>query len=109
MHHPTTSDGLITEADVQKFKKEIDQGYFKVRVMEMIAQEPQLALYLSDRYDKTLISLQEAGIEGRRLAALHRHISLLMWGAAILVARSQRRQWDGFLPSEEMDEEEGEQ
>ena len=96
-----SKDALITEADVQAFKQEVNQGRFKDRVYELMEQEPELAFYVSERYAKTLDSLQEAGIDGRRLAALHKHISLLVWGSVILVSRAQRRQWDGFLPSGE--------
>ena len=102
-----SNEALITEADVQAFKDEVNRGCFKDRVYELMQREPELAFYVSERYSKTLDSLQEAGIDGRRLAALNRHISLMVWGSAILVARAQRRQWEGFLPSEEIAKEGG--
>jgi hypothetical protein len=102
-----TNDGLITAADVQAFKDEVNRGRFRDQVHEMMDREPELAFYISERHGKTLDSLQEAGIEGRRLAALNKHISLMTWGSAVLVTRAQRRQWDGFLPSHETTQEGG--
>jgi hypothetical protein len=104
-----SNEPLITEADVQAFKDEVNQGCFKDRIYELMDQEPELAFYVSERYSKTIDSLHEAGIDGRRLAALNRHISLMVWGSAILVLRSQRRHWEGFLPSEETTKEGGSQ
>jgi hypothetical protein len=49
-----SKDALITEADVQAFKQEVNQGCFKDRVYELMEQEPELAFYVSERYAKTL-------------------------------------------------------
>lgn len=96
-----TSDGLVTTVDVQMFRNEVNHGCFKARLCEMAGQEPQLAKYISEHNSKVLRSLTEIGMDGRRLAALHRHISLMVWGSVILMSRAHRRQWDGFLPSEQ--------
>lgn len=100
MSKTTCTDALIRASDIQAFKEEINRGVFKDMVREQIAREPELATFISDRYSRLLNSLQEAEIDGRRLSAICKHVCLMTWGAAILITRSQRRQWDGFLPSE---------
>ena len=107
MSKTITSDALITEADIQAFKDEVNRGVFKDIVYDQISREPELAVFVADRYSKILTSLQEAGIEGRRLSAICKHVCLMSWGSAILIARSQRRQWDGFMPVEESTEKGG--
>lgn len=102
MKKTKTTDALITEADVQAFKDDVNRGVFKDIVYEEMRREPELAIFASDRYCKLLHSLQDAGIEGCRLAAICRHICLMTWGSVILIARSQRRQWEDFLPSMEI-------
>lgn len=103
-HTNLISDGLVTAADVRNFKAELNLGCFKARLFEMVAQEPQLAEFIHERQSKVMQSLTELGMDGRRLAALHRHINLMVFGSLILLSRAHRRQWDGFLPSEETEE-----
>ncbi|HEY1686482.1 MAG TPA: hypothetical protein VGG19_17090 [Tepidisphaeraceae bacterium] len=105
----TTNDALITPADIQAFKDEVNRGRLSDLVFDLISQEPELGFYLVERYSKTLESLQKAGVEGRRMAALSKYILLTIWGAVFLIHRAQRRQWNGFLPAEETKTEGGDQ
>jgi hypothetical protein len=109
MSKSTTNDGLITPADIQAFKDEVNQGRLSDLVFELMSREPELGFYLAERYSRAINSLQEAGVEGRRLAALCKHISLMVWGSALMISRAQRRQWDAFLPAEEIKTEGGDQ
>lgn len=99
----TASDGLITEADIQQFMDEVGAGLFKDIVYDVMFQERELAIFVSLRCSKIFKSLLDSGIDGRRSAALRKHFLLTVWGAVILIHRTQRRQWEGFLPVQEVD------
>ena len=98
-----STDGLITEADIQQFKEEMKRGEFESRVVELIAQEPELVFFISEHQSEIVDALKFARLDERRMAKMQLHMTLMIWGTALLVSRAHRRQWDGLLPADDND------
>jgi len=96
------TDALVTADDVLKLKAQVDSGDFKRLVWELVAQEPELAIALSEKFNLVTTILQGATMSIKQRAVVEKQLTLLVWMPLLLLERSHRRAWTDFLPSEEV-------
>jgi hypothetical protein len=95
------SDALITEADVASIKADVDRGEYNRLVFELTAREPDLAIFVSEKYALISTLLDGQAIPADIRDRVQKHMSLLVWTPLLLFDRVQRRAWNEFLPSED--------
>ena len=100
----TGHDGLVSDADINGIKEEINRGKFREIVCDFIVKEPDLGTSVSLRYQKFVTMLQGIDMSVEQRAMLDKHVCLAVWMPLIALARAHRRAWNGFLPNENDDE-----
>ena len=96
------TDALITPADVERIKADVGKGIWKLAVFEMVVREPELIMLITERFDKMLGILERRGMTAEQRDEFSKQMSLLVWTPLILLSRAHRREWDSFLPSTEV-------
>lgn len=102
MSKTTNIDALVTADDFPQLKTEIDRGEFKRLVDELVAREPELTIALAEKYDLISTMLEGAPLSIKNRAMLSKHLCLAVWAPLLLLDRAHRRNWNDFLPSEEI-------
>ena len=102
MNNTIRTDALVTEADVEQIKTDVEDGEWKRAIFEYVVREPELAILIADRFEKMLNLLQSAGLTPRERWHFSKQMSLLVWTPVVLLDRAHRREWRDFLPSDEV-------
>lgn len=95
------SDGFITAADVEQIQHDVVAGEFQRLVYGLIIREPELAVAISERFEKITKMHEAALLTIKQRCDLAKQMSLLVWLPVLLMDRANRRNWEDFLPSEE--------
>jgi hypothetical protein len=96
------TDALVTADDVLSFKTAVDRGDFKRLVYELVTQEPEVAIALSQKFERVNTMLQGATMPIKQRAIVKKQLTLLVWMPVLLVSQAHRRSWNDFLPSEQV-------
>jgi hypothetical protein len=102
MSNTRNIDAIVTADDFLHLKAEIDRGEFKRLVDELVAREPELTIALSERYDLIATMLESAPLSIRNRAMMSKHLCLAVWAPLLLLDRAHRRNWNDFLPSDDI-------
>ncbi|HEY8668173.1 MAG TPA: hypothetical protein VIL86_16110 [Tepidisphaeraceae bacterium] len=95
------SDALITAADIDQIQHEVVRGEFQRLVFELLVREPELAVAISDRFNKITKMHEAALLTIKQRCDLSKQLALLVWLPVLLMDRANRRSWEDFLPSAE--------
>lgn len=93
------SDAFITAADVEQIQHEVVAGEFQKLVCGLIIREPELAVAISERFEKITKMHEAALLTIKQRCDLSKQMALLVWLPVLLMDRANRRSWEDFLPS----------
>lgn len=98
-------DGYVGEADFTFVKDATNRGDFQQLVYGLIAQEPDLAIGVSERFAHILTLLDGCSMSVTQRAMVQKQLTLLTWTPLLALALAHRRAWADFLPATDSNDE----
>jgi hypothetical protein len=94
------TDAMVTEADIRQVKADIKTLEWKKAIYGLLERESDLFIDISGQLEEIFGLIEATGAPPQLRQRLFRRIQIAMWTSIIVLDRSHRRLWDGFLPDD---------